>query len=634
MRIWADVYDPTGVTKQGVGDIQPASVTVRRVLDGPGTVSITLPGTDSRAIDLLQPKSVVRVYVDGLKASDTAREVGAFVVDAIPEGDGSSRSLRASGSDLLSLLNNKLVGLGRAYSNQSVTTIVTALAALAGWTVDAETGLASDLTSVRYEAASTLKAIQKTLDYKGYHLRIDTGTNNQIQIGAFGDDNGLRVENVAHAPIDLYNNDDLLLIERLDIVTESNDLVNAILPLGAGSGDAALTLEKSTRGRMVTQTGGDGRNEYWLEDATSIATYGRIERRMDIKDIGPISNSASDVINAANALDDAAYAELQRRKNPRHAYGLTARKINATIQPGDQITLNYNGVVRDTLGNEVVRAVRGAFWVLSVTERWGVEGGAVDLEIADVDTYDAGVAGTVVGAIDAITVQGVAVQPYPAAFSYVYVRQMSSSFTAKVPIYISNAMLDVTRCTVRFSTRPFRSNVAGAASGGAAVAGSTSEGGGDHNHRVLAVTGISGFPGTTLRPYLGRNSDGGAFLYTKLESNSESDLWTEASSGAHSHSFSLSIPAHTHAMNYGIFDDSTYPQVISLAVNGTDRTVALGGTWAASNAAIEQSVEISDYLKAGTLQQKHELEFSCTAGQGEVEVIVEVYGIIQNIAVS
>lgn len=622
MRLWADVYDPTGTTRLGAGGVMLRSASVRRVLDGPGRVNISTLGTDERALDLMQPKRVVKVYTDGVTGK---RELGAFVVDSIRMSDSSSKSLAVSGRDLLALLGNTNTGLGRAYSQQAVSAIVSGLAGLAGWSASVTD---VEPLSVRFDGSSVLKALQVVAEQRGLHLRLGTGM--AVEVGTFGVDSGVRAEAVKLAHRDMYANDKLLMIETVELLTESADVVNAVLPLGAGDGDAVLTLAQSTRGGVTVRSGGDGRDEYWLEDAASIAQYGRVERRLDFNRIAPVTNSSADVENAANALYDAATVWLARHKQPRNSYKLACRKADVTVQAGDKLTLSYKGDITDGRGNVVdVRDVRGLFWVLSVTERWGVEGGALDLEIADVDTYNAGEAGIVVGALDAIQVQGVAVKPFPFVNSYVYRRELDSTHDATVPLDVTDAVLDLTRVRVRITSRPFRSTAKGAAAGGATA--STSAGGGVHNHRVLALTSYSGFPYTSDYPYLGRNSNGGSFSYLKLSTNGQ-DIWTYDASDSHTHDFS--IPSHAHGMLYGIYDDTQEPDTIRLAINGADVTAALGGPWGVGGGTVNTVVEVSDLLKAGGLQRLHELAFSCDGGQGEIEVTVEVYGVMQSIRVS
>ncbi len=92
---------------------------------------------------------------------------------------------------------------------------------------------------------------------------------------------------------------------------------------------------------------------------------------------------------------------------------------------------------------------------------------------------------------------------------------------------------------------------------------------------------------------------------------------------------------HAHDMNYGINDDTEYPDTLRVSINGTDRTTALGGPWGGGGSAVDVTLDVTDYINAAaTLQQEHTVQFSCDGGQGEVEVLVELYEVIQTIAVT
>jgi hypothetical protein len=105
------------------------------------------------------------------------------------------------------------------------------------------------------------------------------------------------------------------------------------------------------------------------------------------------------------------------------------------------------------------------------------------------------------------------------------------------------------------------------------------------------------------------------------------------------HTHDVTIPPHTHPMNYGVFEDSHYPQNISIYINGVDRTLALGGPWAPTDAAVEVEVDITEYLvnAVGGLRQTHEIRFMVTGGtnnQGSIDMQVDMLCTIQAIAVA
>jgi hypothetical protein len=104
------------------------------------------------------------------------------------------------------------------------------------------------------------------------------------------------------------------------------------------------------------------------------------------------------------------------------------------------------------------------------------------------------------------------------------------------------------------------------------------------------------------------------------------------------HTHNVTIAAHTHTLTYGIQDDSDYPANIRIAVNGVDRTSALGGPWDAGGSGLDYGdlkVDITEYINdAGTFQQTHTVTISCDSGQGEIECVTELYESIQSLAVA
>jgi hypothetical protein len=93
--------------------------------------------------------------------------------------------------------------------------------------------------------------------------------------------------------------------------------------------------------------------------------------------------------------------------------------------------------------------------------------------------------------------------------------------------------------------------------------------------------------------------------------------------------------AHSHGLTYGFYEDTDYPDHLSVKIDGVDRTSALGGTWADGGAAVETTVEITDYLDdQATLRGNHTVEFKCTGGQGEIEAELVMLMTVQAIAVT
>jgi hypothetical protein len=216
-------------------------------------------------------------------------------------------------------------------------------------------------------------------------------------------------------------------------------------------------------------------------------------------------------------------------------------------------------------------------------------------------------------------------------------------------VEISNAVLYLNQCRVTLFTRPFRVNAKAASSsevvtsaGGSST--QTSSAGGDHRHLVAFANSTSNNnPGEQLYVFSFPTAPDGsspASLGMAVRSvGSLTDIYTGTSSGDHSHT--INIPPHTHTVpslliDYGIEDDTQYPNTLRMRVNGVDVTETLGGPWGAGGAEVNTTVDVTEYLTAasGGLRQRHKIELTCNGGQGEVEVTVELRTTTQSIVVT
>lgn len=633
MKLWVDVYSADG-TRLGPGPITNViSATVTRVLDGAGSFSFDVPGKDGRALKLIDNKRRVRLFCDQFGVT---RELTRGIVEKISaRGNAASWTRAVDGPDNLAELKFESVLLGRKYDAQTTEAIVDDLLALvSGWT---RYGNNTNLVSARFDGASVLKTLQSLTQQQGIHLRERSA--GVLEIGAMGESNGLRAVNAN--PAGYGQNNKVLYIESLTQLDDSEDLVNWLLPLGGGRGDAALTLELSTRTApysIYSTTGPDGRTLYYLQDIASVALNGKVAKVGTFKDIVPISNVIEDQIAAANALYDIAAAWLDRYKIKYRSYGLTCRNAQVNILPGDKIRVRYIGVVNDTNGEMVNYVdVNEDMWVMEVRETYGINGIATTLKVATIDRYNQDTSEVLIGALEELRINNVAVDSYPTKAPYVYTRTLDSTHPAVVPLEFDNATARLVRCNMRLLTRPFQATVTAAASGGgvttAAGGGQTSSAGGSHNHRMFVFNG--GALGVTQRWYLCKDS-GGVGQNVDI-GGPATDLYTFDAASDHTHSVvdhTHSVPAHTHPLDYGLHDDSEYPNTVRIAIDGVDYTAALGGPWGVGGTPVNTQIEISTQVKAnGNLQSRHEITITCDGGQGEVEVTLIPVEVIQSIEV-
>ena len=430
--------------------------------------------------------------------------------------------------------------------------------------------------------------------------------------------------NAAQMNHELYMQSNILLVENMTLVEDSEDIVNWLLPLGAGRGDAILTLEKSTRGSLYPSaiapfpigmaTMGDGRSIPYIHDPTSLALNGTIQFTGTFKNIAPISNSEADQIAAANALYDAAAASLKRSKDKYDSYSITCRKIDQNLYPGDKIHVRYEGFIVNAQGEVVdYRDINGDFWILDVSETYGGSGNQIRMTIASVDRYEMDMMEVVLGALEEIKINNVSVEPYFSKDAWKDSFEIDATHPVTFTIDITNATQQVQRCILRLRTTPFRSTAQGSAAGG------------DHVHQVFSTPSGTYGGATTLQAVTAADGPPPSGLTTiALQMvNANNPIFTYGASGE-----------HVHPMQYGIQDDDKHPKNVSIYINGVDRSAALGGTWAAGGSSLNLELNITDFINAApNLQQSHTIEIRCTDGQGLVKVHCELWEIVQSIAV-
>jgi len=618
MRVWADIYDASG-NKLGDGQLDHiVSCAVKRRLDGSGSFEMELPLTDPRAVTLCQNERRVRLYLhDG---RDT-REMGRGVIRRRELSPSEAqKTLNISGPDDMVELKFPSIGRGLIYDNDSMSTIVNGIVGLAsGWTADVDAGLGN--YSTRIDGGTPLSALIKLAEQNGLHIR-PALTSKTLEFGAFGDSLGIRAYGEMSNVEAVQSNDNILVVDRLTVVSESSEIVNWMELRGGGEGDTAIDLAglSSTRGTGfgdaydIQSTTKNGETIYYIADSSSIASYGQIEATVVYKNLVPVSNNAADLLACRNAIFDAGVADLQRSKDPRSTYRLTLKKPRQTIRPGDKIRVVYQGVVElespyDDNPKLTYVEVDDEFWILTVEERVASNSITLSLEVSTVDQHQQDENDIIVGAIEQQEIRSVAIQPYPNMWTYTIIRQISAEdtgYTAEIPIYISNAVLSLQRCVIRVKSRPFRSNAKSEA------------------HRHLMMLNTNSTIDRSMNRLMTVALDGDALgtdtIAIHANGGFTDDIYTYEAAGE---------------QGYGIYDDSTYPEDVKIKVNGVDRTSALSGPWGTTSTEMDEELDITDYINAAaTLQQEHTVTLSCDAGRGEVEVVVEMYAVIQTLAVS
>jgi len=401
VRAWLDVYDAAG-NRLGDGPVRAVeSVTVTRKLDGAGGIELTVAGTDARALGLLVGGRRVTAWA---LLGGQARALGRGVVRGRKiAADGATLAVR--GPDELSALSQVSTLPGRVYEDAPLADVIADLVSLApGWSATVAGGLGA--YSGRFDGESALKAIQTVTEQQGVHFR-QAASGQVIEVGALGDDSGLWLVGKGRIGQEIYQNDDVALIEALTLDHSSEAVANWIIPFGGGEGAARLTLAASTRTgpyAIESLTGPDGQGVYYLQDAGSIATYGLMQQRLDLPNITAASSDPADVARAADMLYDAAAAWLARYSLAQDVYEAAVQKAWArTLLPGQKVHIRYRGFVYRDGATVDWLDVDEDFWALEVVERLSASAGqSVGLKLGSVDRPASSAAQALVDAIDTL----------------------------------------------------------------------------------------------------------------------------------------------------------------------------------------------------------------------------------------
>lgn len=534
--------------------------------------------------------------------------------------------------------------LGRVYTAATISSIIADLVSGTGWAAVVDAPHSTKTLSIRFDGKSRWAAILEVANIVGAHVREDPIAKT-ITIGSFGTAGGFRLLNPGVVGPAFREQANLGIVGSIKVEEDSATLVNSIIPLGQGEGINAFSMRWSTRSvaggypyNISSAAGPDGNTYYYLEDAASVAAYGRRQIVASFKDIGPIANSPTAFENASNALYDLCATHLQRRKDPITVYDVAAIVNKAApILVGDTLRLDYKGVATDEDGERTL-------W-LSVDEDLIILEKAVQyldsnlstvrLKVADVDRWLLSDVELIIGELESLGAMRVNVKLYTFVLphgSFVDSIQTSGSHWLDYEIRYNDAVALLHACWLDVHLSGLKANATAASSGGGSTSG---DGGGqtssshsghthsltgstvsvsDHVHTSLAGSTNDANPDT---PHSHTLDSSGAAGLDGSHGHSVSGA-TASSGGSHTHSVddhNHSVSAHTHGLTYGIFRDTLpSPATWTLWINGVDRTVALGGPWTAD----VDELDITTYLldaNGHPLRQVNDLQIRTSASK-------------------
>jgi hypothetical protein len=605
MRVWCEIFDATYTVKLGRLDAIVASY--QRKLDEAGTGSSTF-ASDPKNLGLIRVRRIIEIWIsdtklkwnESLQAQEKetfSRKIGTFIIKKIkPNPD--DKTIMVRGTGVMSKLANKTTLPGLAFENQSVSSVLTSLAALAGWTVSADVALNSQYISVRFAGENILRALAVVAQSQGIHIR-ESSTANQIEAGAFGTVESFADYGKGDAGDMVLYKEAPMLIESVDLTEESEEVVNKIYVYGGGDGDAALTMDLADRGFVDSEVAND-RTHYFIVDSASVSLYGEVAKRLDIKRISPTSPSDSAEIYASTALADAGKAWLDRNSMPYELLKLSVQNVNETLMPGSKVHVRYKETINLLGVPYQERDIDEAYWLMSIEENVGADGLEVVLNVANLDRYETNAADIVVGMIDSINVQNVNIQPYPAPYYWpTPAAPIDTLIPYNVNFYVNAQAVRLNQAVLYVFRRSWKA-IGGIASGGG------------HRHLMFKWIASEVTAAPTSRQVYKVSLDGDTLTEQNVPIYGAyaDDLYT------------WDAPDHDHDLVFNQVVEDDAANLLSGVEVKIDGVTISENLFPSGNTDDYAEVDITDALKAGTLRGFHELEVSCTEGRGDV------YGIL------
>lgn len=424
------------------------TLTISQKLDQAGELSFTCPAGDPAAV-LIGADSLFDVYdeQDGF--------LGTFVFKTSQVSDNQGvGTLTVSAFDTLILLTYNTVAFHRVYTGVSVATILADLEAIAtGWTFTAP-DLSS--TSITFDGENVLAALIALAKQAGQHVRLLTG-GYAAEIGLFGADSGVTalqlVGNLTTPPL----NPALAMVDTLSKSTDGQQIINTIIALGGGQGEAQTTMQGATAGTypLLTAANADASLYYYIQDPTSVALYGVRTRIMVFQTTRPTANTAAAKVDAANVLKVWAESQLLKYKNPLTHYDVGLRSLPMSVQLGDTVRLMVNQA-RDGVS---YLSVDEQVYILSITRTRAASGDRrTQVTLSNVTTYPPSDSRMMVQAVE--TQQAASLHPQPGVVAYTATwldyAQEDVGFgvkNAEFKVPINDMFTTITRVELHFKTK-------------------------------------------------------------------------------------------------------------------------------------------------------------------------------------
>ena len=472
-EFYIDIEDAAG-NKLGPGPITSAAKwTYTARADRAGSFSLEMPAQDPKA-SLVQRKRKARAWA--LLKDGVWSEVGSGIIDNIQRspGDDGLVWLTASGDGELRELANRSVGLLDLAGGGAGVTHAAALSAIGGavatgWTLTPASSPANNYIYGRFAGESVLSALVAVASKTQTHF-YRSGPRAVTFASAFTS-SGVRAIQAAG---DLVPETAAIvdLTEQIDTF----DLITRIVPLGAGNGDARLTLAASSRAAPGGYTLNKPAN--YLQHNASVTSFGVIDAPwIEFKDVRPISNTDADLQAAADMLFDQALKELNRRALDMQVatYAVTLAGCTKLLRPLQSLRLVYRDIES---GIDVDRDLN----ILAAT--WEVDADGIQTTAVELSSSDLWPQSDVGAVVERIT-EGTVYQAHPQLNANAYVISYTKHLDdaqanpAQFRFRFDQEVTQLTRVCFDFQLLPLESTVKSISS-----STPTSGASGDHTHDV------------------------------------------------------------------------------------------------------------------------------------------------------
>ncbi len=572
VNFWVDVYDGNN-QRLGRGPLRGSNWYQTSKLSACGDFGFDVSAADPNIAVLAEKLTVVFRYAG---AQGGSAEFGAGIIDKIIKAVDAQGNLvfRVTGNDL-----------GRELSYRSVRTLSladeldggvydgpTQIMAYApdGWQISNPPANTQLPIYVGYDGETVLAALVRVVKHTGEHFRISM-SRSLTWLGARDTflPSGVRAVQHVFDPVGVERVEEICLIESLEEEADASELVTRIIPRGSGNGSTILTLSAAT----APPPAGFTLNvvENYLENAAAVAKYGVIERVVDFKEIGPLSNTTPDIIAAANMLLQVSAQYLSRAGSPQKYWRIVLSHTNLLLEVGTTLPVIY----QKRLDGVVIYSVDETLNIIEVRNVLNQKGVyTTEILVSASDHAPQSDASVLAAQISSAKVLSAHQQLGPSTDTLTWRDEMDSAHGASFRFWLGDEYTSIQRATFRFRIQPLRSTVksVGGAStstsaGGGGTATSSNGGGANltssgtpHGHNVTVYH--SRIPG--MQPIV----FDGTFLYSFLPT---STFQTQPEVPASGHTHTMTIPAHTHNVNipqhthgvtasvtmkYGIFEES------------------------------------------------------------------------------